>query len=477
MVLTQKQRTDLHTSMVEYMLSQGEAFAAAAEALRTAAGVGEEVSAPAATPLLEKKWTSVVRLQKKVMELESKCKALSEENEMCATPKKRGGPGGANPDWLPREPARHVLARHRQPVTAVVFHPVFSQCASAGEDATIAVWDYESGAYERALKGHTNVVQSLAFSRDGKLLASCSADLTIKLWDFDVSYDCQKTLRGHDHNISDVVFMPSGAQLLSCSRDRTIKCWEVETGFCTKTFSGHTDWVRKVVVNDAGTALASCGTDHSVMLWDFASGAATATLREHGHVVQALAFSNGNADRVLAAGRPGSGGGGGGAAAVAAAALARVAGAAPPGTPGATPGTPGGGGGGGGGAAAAVSTPVGGKGAASHAPRSGGGGQYLLSGSRDKTVKLWSAESGVCLMTFTAHENWVRGVAFHPCGKFAVTVAEDRSLRVFDLVSGRCVKAVENAHGHFVSALAVHPTAPVMATGGVDKAVHVWLCR
>ena len=48
MVLTQKQRTDLHTSMVEYMLSQGEAFAAAAEALRTAAGVGEDVSAPAA---------------------------------------------------------------------------------------------------------------------------------------------------------------------------------------------------------------------------------------------------------------------------------------------------------------------------------------------------------------------------------------------------------------------------------------------
>ena len=158
-------------------------------------------SAASATPLLEKKWTSVVRLQKKVMELESKCKALSEENEMCATPKKRG-PGGANPDWLPREPARHVLARHHQPVIAVVFHPVFSQCASAGEDATIAVWDYESGSYERALKGHTNVVQSLAFSRDGKLLASCSADLTIKLWDFDVSYDFQKTLRGHDHNMA-----------------------------------------------------------------------------------------------------------------------------------------------------------------------------------------------------------------------------------------------------------------------------------
>ena len=68
-------------------------------------------------------------------------------------------------------------------------------------------------SYERALKGHTNVVQALAFARSGKLLASCSADLTVKLWDFDVSYECVKTLRGHDHNISDVAFMPSGEQV------------------------------------------------------------------------------------------------------------------------------------------------------------------------------------------------------------------------------------------------------------------------
>ena len=156
MVLTVKQRGDLHASMVEYMLAQGEGFSDAVAAFRAAAGLeepaagggatGKPAVATTGTPLLEKKWTSVVRLQKKVMELERKCAALTEENEMCATPKKRGGGAGGNPDWLPRAPAKHVLSRHRQPVTAVVFHPVFSQCVSAGEDATIAVWDYESGA-------------------------------------------------------------------------------------------------------------------------------------------------------------------------------------------------------------------------------------------------------------------------------------------------------------------------------------------
>jgi WD40 repeat protein len=82
------------------------------------------------------------------------------------------------------------------------------------------VWDYESGQFERTLKGHTDAVQDVAFNTDGSLLgvvvvggalvpyltpgaASCSADLSIKLWDFGAG-KCVKTLQGHDHNVSGV---------------------------------------------------------------------------------------------------------------------------------------------------------------------------------------------------------------------------------------------------------------------------------
>ena len=70
-----------------------------------------------------------------------------------------------------------------------------SVMVSSSEDATIKVWDYETGDFERTLKGHTDAVQDLAFDHTGKFLASCSADLTIRLWDFQ-GFECIKTLHG-----------------------------------------------------------------------------------------------------------------------------------------------------------------------------------------------------------------------------------------------------------------------------------------
>jgi WD40 repeat protein len=135
-------------------------------------------------------------------------------------------------------------AGHRAPVTRVIFHPMFSLFVSTSEDATIKVWDFETGEYERTLKGHSDAVQDVAFDASGKLLVSCSADMSIKLWDFHQSYECMRTMLGHDHNISSVAFMPGGDLIVSSSRDKTIKMWEVSTGYCVKTFAGHKDWVR-----------------------------------------------------------------------------------------------------------------------------------------------------------------------------------------------------------------------------------------
>ena len=94
----------------------------------------------------------------------------------------------------------------------VLFHPIFSVMISASEDATLKVWDFETGDYERTLKGHTDSVQDMAFDNAGKLLVSCAADMSIKLWDF-TTYECTKTLMGHDHNVSSVAFVPTGMVL------------------------------------------------------------------------------------------------------------------------------------------------------------------------------------------------------------------------------------------------------------------------
>ena len=115
-------------------------------------------------------------------------------------------------EWIPRPPEKYSLVGHRAPVNRVLFHPIFSVMISASEDATLKVWDFETGDYERTLKGHTDSIQDIAFDNGGKLLVSCAADMSIKLWDF-TTYECTKTLMGHDHNVSSVAFLPTGKKI------------------------------------------------------------------------------------------------------------------------------------------------------------------------------------------------------------------------------------------------------------------------
>ena len=234
------------------------------------------------------------------MTLEAKVQQLSEE----IRPNKK-----PTSDSLPRAPEKFTLKGHRSNITCLAFHPQFTQLASSSEDTTIKIWDYETGEFERTLKGHTASVQHVEYSKTGELLgfsllfhfyfiffhsfifeASCSSDLTIKLWDMN-TYECIKTLFGHDHNVSCVLFSPDGDKLFSCSRDKTIKVWEVSSGYCVKTLTGHDEWVRKIAITDDGTLLASCSQDQSAKIWNLAKGEVMKSLRGHTHVVECVAFA------------------------------------------------------------------------------------------------------------------------------------------------------------------------------------------
>jgi platelet-activating factor acetylhydrolase IB subunit alpha len=79
--------------------------------------------------------------------------------------------------------------------------------------------------------------------------------------------------------------------------------------------------------------------------------------------------------------------------------------------------------------------------------------EFVATGSRDKTIKLWDAR-GTLLKTLVGHDNWVRGLLFHPGGKYLLSCGDDKTIRCWDLMQeGKCVKTVEDAHGHFVNAM------------------------
>ena len=149
MVLTDRQRADLHSGIHEYLLSRpGEHFAAAAAALAEAdpgACQPKAGSKPATTPLLEKKWTAVPRLQKKVLELE---RAAAQSAKIHAHRAGLGGTAGAGGGvsgsassrrMIPRPPAVHTLKGHQGQVTCVAVHPVYTVAVSGSEDGTVKV--------------------------------------------------------------------------------------------------------------------------------------------------------------------------------------------------------------------------------------------------------------------------------------------------------------------------------------------------
>ena len=374
--------------------------------MREELGLGEtfdEATSKKYEGLLEKKWISVVRLQKKIMELEARNATLQNELDT-ATPTSLSRRNQDPTTWLPRAPARHTMQSHRLPVTCVAFHPIFSSLASGSEDTTIKIWDWELGELERTVKGHTKAVLDVDFGgpRGGTLLASCSSDLTIKLWDPSDEYKNIRTLPGHDHSVSAVRFIPSGAAgapmsgnlLASASRDKTLKIWDVSTGYCVKTFRGHVDWVRDVYPSFDGRWLLSAGNDQTARIWDAASGEVKGTFLGHEHVIECCTFAPPPAYGHLAA----------------------LAGLKKP-------------------------------------PPASSSGEYLATGSRDKSIKIWDMR-GTLIKTLVGHDNWVRSLIFHPGGKYLLSASDDKSIRCWDLSQEcKCVKTVDEAHDHFVSCM------------------------
>ncbi|MBC9713872.1 hypothetical protein H9Y04_14975 [Streptomyces sp. TRM66268-LWL] len=249
---------------------------------------------------------------------------------------------------------------------ALAFSPDGRTLASAGWDGRVLLWDPANGRIIRTMSGHSQV-NEVAFSPDGRLLASVGDNREVRLWDPRTG-KLVSSIVAHAAGVSSVAFSPDGALLATSADtllyegDTSVRLWNPATGTRVRTLSGLEEGIQRLAFSPDGRTLAGASWDGSVHVWNTATGKQAEAIDADDHLPGAIAFSP--------------------------------------------------------------------------------DGRVLAGGGFDGTVSLWDPATGRALRTLTGHQGAVNSVAFSADGALLATGSDDRTVRVWNPDTGKLLRTL-----------------------------------
>ncbi len=293
----------------------------------------------------------------------------------------------------------HTLKGHSGWVTGVAFSSDGRRLASGSWDQTVKFWDVPTGQELSTIGAKMKEVQAVALSHDGRWLAAENSSDTVTLWDAATSREI-RTLSANkplgvlgSNWVYSIAFSPDGRRLASGVDDRTVRLWDLATGRAVRDLTSLRRSVMYAAFSPDGHWLASGDDDRSIGIWDVSSGEELRKLNGHKKTIYAVVFSP--------------------------------------------------------------------------------NGRWLASASADKTIKLWDVDAGREIHTLTGHRNLVTSLAFSPDGRWLASGSWDKTIKIWNVETGHEVQTL-NGHDRSIYTVAFGPYGQWLASGSEDGTIKLW---